>query len=367
MNIDTAKQIIKAAIEADDTVIIEGKHGVGKSVGVKEFAEENGYHFEPLFLSNQEVGDLIGNPDTVKEGDVTITVWSIPPWLHRINKAAQKGQRSILFLDELNRAQIDVRQSALQLVLERQIHEHVLPTVDGYRTMVVAAINPADDYQVDELDPALMDRFVHVIVEPDAESWLAWGRKNNVNMVIRDYISEHPDRLYFMPEDGARGATPRSWTKLGGYIDNIKDTPSEILFQIIKGKVGTAVGSQFYTFLNSYVDVIKIQDIEKIVSENRDEIKNIDDLAVLIADKMQKTEAIQKSEMAHQLADKYMSKKDIHVFLAYLYSLEIEICVSFLKGYRKDFPAKYKKLAQIDTKLNDKQLFKRIVKAADAE
>ena len=40
------------------------------------------------------------------------------------------------------------------------------------------------------------------------------------------------------------------------------------------------------------------------------------------------TQVIQKSEMAHQLADKYMSKKDILVFLAYLYSLEIEICVA---------------------------------------
>ena len=108
-----------------------------------------------------------------------------------------------------------------------------------------------------------------------------------------------------------------------------------------------------------------MEDIEKIVNDNKEEFKNIDDLAALITEKMIDTEAIQKSEMAHQLAEKYMSKKDILVFLTYLYSLEVEICVSFLKGYRKDHPKLYKKLAQVDTEINDKELFKRIVRGAD--
>lgn len=365
MNIDSIKECIRAAMLADDTVIIEGVHGIGKSVGVKDFAQEEEYHFEPLFLSNQEVGDVIGSPDTVQVDDLKITTWSIPPWLHRINQAAAQGKKSILFLDELNRAQIDVRQSALQLVLDRRIHEHDLPVVDGCRTMVVAAINPADDYQVDELDPALLDRFLHVFAEADPKAWLKWARNNKVNQIVRDFISEHPDRLWWMPADGADGATPRSWAKMGVYLDKVQSIPDEILFQIIKGKIGTEIGSQFYTFFKDYVDVIKMADIEKIVNDNKDEFQNIDDLASLISDKIANTEAIQKSEMAHQLADKYMDKKDILVFLAYLYSLEIEICVSFLKGYRKDEPKKYKKLAAVDTEINDKQLFKRIVRAAD--
>jgi hypothetical protein len=367
MNIDEIKQVIKAAVYAQDAVLVEGKHGIGKSEGAKEFAQEENFHYEPLFLSHQEIGDLIGIPDKMTDGDVTITIWSIPPWLQRIYKAAERGQKSILVLEELNRAQQDVLQSALQLVLEGQIHEHHLPIVDGLRTTIVATINPSSDYQVNELDPALLDRFIHVFGDVDAKSWLNWARKKNVNKIIRDFISEHPDRLWWMPKDGGDGATPRSWTKLGNYINNMKEIPNEILYSIMKGKVGTEIGSQFHGFLKNYVDVIKVEDIEKIVNDNKEKFKNIDDLAALISDKMAATEAIQKSEMAHQLADKYMVKNDILVFLAYLYSLEIEICVSFLKGYRKDEPKKYKKLAQIDTELNNKLLFKRIVKAADNE
>lgn len=365
MNISDATKILAAAKIADDCVIMEGLHGIGKSEIVAEFGINEGIHVEPLFLSNQEVGDLIGNPKTIEKDGVTITTWSIPAWLHRMNKKAEQGIESVLFLDELNRAPLDVRQSALQLILERKIHEHSLPVVNGNRTMVVAAINPADEYQVDELDPALIDRFLYINVEPDPKSWLVWARNKNINSVIRDFIAEHPDRLHWTPKDGGIGATPRSWAKLGKYIDNTKKIDEDILFQIMKGKIGTEIGSQFYTYYKNYVDVVKMEDIEKLVAKNKDSVTKIEDLAEMITELMVKTEAIQKTEMAHQLSEKYMVKKDILPFLVYLYSLEVEICVAFLKGYRNDEPEKYKKLAKIDDELNNKELFKRIVIAAD--
>lgn len=367
MDIQSAKQVIRAAAIADDTVIMEGLHGIGKSNIVKQFANEEDYHLEELFLSHQEVGDLIGIPHTIEKEGTTITTWSLPIWLQRMNIAASQGKKCILFLDELNRAPIDVRQSALQLVLERQIHEHKLPSVNGDRTLVVAAINPADDYQVDELDPALLDRFLHIHVEADASAWLEWARKSKVNGIVRDFIGEYPDRLHWSPADGTIGATPRSWAKLGDFMDNIEHIKEDVLFQIIKGKIGTEIASQFYMFFKNYVNVVKMSDIEKIVNDNVDNFDNIEDLADLIADKISSAEAIQKTELAHQLADKYIKEKDIMPFLAYLYALEVEIVVAFLKGYRKDDPEAYKKLATIDNEINNKQLFKRVVKASDKE
>lgn len=361
MKIAETVQVINAARWADDTVLMEGLHGIGKSNIVQQFAKDNGFHLVELFLSHQEVGDLIGIPDTIlNEHGEKITTWSRPVWLDRIIQKAAEGIQSIVFLDELNRAPIDVRQSALQLVLERKIHEHVLPTVDGFRTMIVGAINPAEDYQVEELDPALLDRFLHIQVEADAPSWLKWSR-GKVNEVIRDFISEHPDRIHYQPVDGGTGATPRSWTKLGSYIDHKEKIAPEILFQIIKGKIGTEIGSQFYSFFKNYVDVVKIADIEAVVNDNKEDITKIEELSVLVRELTEKTEAIQKTEMAHQLKDKYGKEKDMLPFVAYLYSLDIEICVAFLKGLRKDDASTYKRLVDFDTVLNDKELFKRIV------
>lgn len=269
MDIQTARDIIAAAALADDTVIMEGVHGIGKSQIVKQFALEEGYHLEELFLSHQEVGDLIGIPHMKEQDGVTITTWSVPIWLQRMYKAAQEGKKCVLFLDELNRAPVDVRQSALQLVLERQIHEHKLPVIDGARTLVVAAINPADKYQVDELDPALLDRFLHITVEPDAQAWLKWARSSGVNSIVRDFIAEYPDRIHWTAADTGIGATPRSWAKLGDFMDRVHDIKEEILFQIMKGKVGTELASQFYTFYKNYVDVVKMKDIEDIVKTTK--------------------------------------------------------------------------------------------------
>lgn len=367
MDINTAKEIIRAAALADDTVILEGVHGIGKSDIAKQLEKEDGYHLETLFLSHQETGDLIGIPHIITHDNISITTWSVPIWLQRMNNAAAQGKKCMLFLDELNRAPIDVRQTALQLVLERQIHEHSLPTVNGFRTMIIAAINPSDSYQVDELDPALLDRFLHVQLEPDAKSWLVWARKKGVNGVVCDFISEYPDRIHWTPKDGGIGATPRSWTKLADFMDKTDKISQDILFQIMKGKIGTELASQFYTFYKNYVDVVKMEDIVDLVNKNKDKVKKIEELSDMIHNLMIKTEAIQKNDMAIQMADRFMDEDDILPFLAYLYSLEVEICVAFLKSYRKDEPQKYKKIAEVDAELNNKELFKRVVQAAEKE
>jgi hypothetical protein len=367
MDIKTAKEIIKVAALVDDTVIMEGLHGIGKSNIVKQFAKENNYHLEELFLSHNEVGDLIGIPRMVEIEGCMVTDWSIPIWLQRMNTASQHGKHCILFLDELNRAPIDVRQASLQLVLERQIHQHELPLIGNTRTLIIAAINPADNYQVDELDPALLDRFLHIKIKADAKTWLAWARKSKINRVICDFIAEYDNRLHYTPKDGDIGTSPRSWAKLSDYIDNCDKIPNDILVEVINGKLGSAVGAQFYSFYRNYVDVVKIADIEKLVKDNKDNIGNIEELAELITKLIEKTEAIQKSDMCYQLSEKYMSKnskKDILPFLAYLYALEVEICVAFLKSYRQDEPENYKKLALIDSGINNKKLFLRVISAS---
>jgi hypothetical protein len=150
-------------------------------------------------------------------------------------------------------------------------------------------------------------------------------------------------------------------------MDRVHEIKEEILFQIMKGKVGTELASQFYTFYKNYVDVVKMKDIEDIVKANKDEVSTIEELAEIIREKIQRSEAIQKSELAHQIRDKYAKSKNPLVLLAYMYALDIEICVAFLKGFRKDDPSGYKKLVELDAELNGKELFKRIVKASDKE
>lgn len=225
MNISEAKQLLKAAEFANDTVIFEGVHGIGKSDVVKQYAKEANYFCQELFLSMMDTGDLIGIPRTKTIGTSTVTTWAEPDWfqaitdaafpqvvrisdlvfadadfsevvrtacesshidraelntlysshydlvndtLHLVSKesrvSASSGRRAVLFLDELNRSNLDVRQATLQLILNKELHSHKLPYIDGKCTIIVSAINPSDLYQVDELDAALLDRFMQAIL-----------------------------------------------------------------------------------------------------------------------------------------------------------------------------------------------------------
>jgi len=367
MDIKTAKGVIRAAALANDTVLLEGAHGIGKSEAPRQIADEENYHMETLFLSHQEIGDLIGIPHLIERDGTAITTWSVPIWLQRMHDAAAQGKKCMLFLDELNRAPLDVRQSAMQLVLERQIHEHHLPEVQGQRCLIIAAINPADDYQVDEMDPALLDRFCFAEVEADAKVWLEWARKEGVNVAVRDFIAEHPDRIHWTPQDGGIGATPRSWTKLGNYMDVAKEIPNEVLFPILKGKLGTEIGSQFYSFFTNYVNIVKASDIEDLVNANKDKISDIEELSDLVKTKIKKQESILKMELAEQLKDTAIETQDFLTLLTFLYALEVEICASFFRKFRQDNSEQWTKMVQLDAELNDKMLAKRIVRAAKSE
>ena len=367
MKISQAKSILWAASIANDSVLFEGLHGIGKSEVAAQFCKENDFNFEPLFLSTQEVGDLIGIPKTVEIDGELITTWSKPIWLQRIEKFAAQGIPSLLFLDELNRAPIDVRQSALPLVLEGKLHEHSLPIINGKKTLIAGAVNPTDDYQVDELDPALLDRFLCVYLEVDPKGWLAWALENKKNPIICDWISENPLKLHWTPKDGGIGSTPRSLTKLGDYLDNADKIPDEIILEAILGKLGSKIGSQFHSFYINHNNVVKMEDIEKIVHDNKSKTDNIEEIGDLVTALMEKTEAIQKSVMCDQMADKYIKQDDILPFLVYLYSLEVEICTAFLHKLHADNDPGYKKIARIDGELNDKKLFGRILDASERQ
>lgn len=428
MNVSDAKKVVKAASIANDTVIIEGVHGLGKSAIVKEYAKAEGLHIEELFLSMMEPGDMLGIPRTIHANGSTVTSWSEPTWFRRIKDAAwpnelittelsfinknfedkyakeitkeptisrdalnnyycefkgifsgelelhkqcdcityNKSQASVLFLDELNRSTLDTRNASMQLILEKELNDHILPYVNGRQTQIVAAINPADQYQVDELDPALLDRFLHIEVEADAKAFLAWGRANGLNDIVLSYIAENPNKLHFQPEEGSKdniGASPRSWAKLASFVDVMDKIPAEIHFSIIKGKIGSALGSRFLTYMNNYSKTLKIEDIEKVIKKEM-KTKSIEEVGKAVNKLIENQEVIQKTEMAENFFAKYINSKkseDAYPLLAYLYGLDLELRASFIKQKKEDDMKTYTKFVGFDKDLNNKQLFLSIV------
>lgn len=381
--------LYKVACDTSVSVIVEGDHGIGKSDSVYSFAKENDFHVESLFLSHQEVADLIGIPTLEKAAGtdgIPLTTWSKPVWLHRMEQAAAQGKRTILFLDELNRAQAEVRQAALQLVLDKQIHEHRLPEtiVAGvpFECFVVAAVNPSDGYyQVDELDPALLDRFLHFKLTVNADSWIEWATDNNVHKTIISYISNSKDKLYVRDENAPIFPTPRSWTKLSELLKSYEDKGIEnqvLLHNLITGKIGYTVGAQFMTYYKENSVIVSVDDIAKITKKHysaaakkhgEGSVEAVDMVAKKIEKLIEPLEIPLLKELSSNLVDEYLTDtgkvkfEDAKPLICYLHSLPIEQLAAVIKELQVDSEdknsKKYDNLAEIAP---GKDIFRRIVK-----
>lgn len=381
------ESLYHVACDTSVSVIVEGDHGIGKSESVYSFAKKNNFHVEPLFLSHQEVADLIGIPTMEHdESNYALTTWSKPIWLHRMEQAAKQGKRCILFLDELNRAQTEVRQAALQLVLDKQIHEHKLPstTINGieYCTFVVAAVNPSDGfYQVDELDPALMDRFLHFKLQVNADNWIEWATENDVHKTIISFISNSKDKLYVKDENASMFPTPRSWVKLSELLKSYENKELDnqaLLYNLISGKIGHTVGAQFQTYYKENSVVVTVADIEKLSrKEYPKAVKKLGDATVesidSVAEKIKKVidplEIPLLKELSTNMVGVYLGGETKTTFdkayplICFMHALPIEQLASLVKEIQvksEETNSKmYDNLAEISP---GKEIFRRIVK-----
>ena len=138
-------------------VLLEGRHGVGKTTIVKAAFATAGLNL--LVFSGATMDpwvDFVGVPRPITRPD-GLTVLELVRRPEFVDDSVDA-----IFIDEFNRAPAKVRNAALELLQFQSVNGHRFPRLRA----VWAAINPAqDDYDADQLDPAQRDRFhVHIDV-----------------------------------------------------------------------------------------------------------------------------------------------------------------------------------------------------------
>ena len=220
-------------------IMLTGRHGIGKSQILTRYFKSKGMPVKTLFLGQMsDPGDLLGLPNKDEETGKTVFM---PPYWFPVD-----GQPIVLFLDEINRARPEILQTVMDLVLNRKLAGRELP--EGSR--IIAAGNDGEEYQLTDLDPALVSRFNIYTFRPTVEDWLLWAERAGLDERILRFISANPellDRSADTKEDQGLDKDPdrRAWEKVARLMENIPN-PLPVHQKVVAGIIGVHAATQLF-------------------------------------------------------------------------------------------------------------------------
>lgn len=261
------EQMLKRYYENKDLglkpLAVIGHKGLGKTATVKRVASELGIDYKLVNLEAIESPDFSGHP--YRDGDVV--KYARPPFL-------PKEGKGILFLDEFNRCNKDIRSSLLSLLEGRQINCHTL----GEGWVIVLAGNPTqsagDDleeafYETNELDSSLSDRLAMIELVPSTTEWLSYMEKkySKNNPVVR-FVQSNPSFLDF---SGIKPTSPRS-LEYAAKKFQIKNGPMYLELSAEIGRDAATVLYDFYENLDKHA-FVQDYNLRMAVDDNKEFIK----------------------------------------------------------------------------------------------
>jgi hypothetical protein len=277
---------VPAILDARLPVLVRGRHGVGKSEVVYMIAKQRDLPVVERRASQMTEGDLLGLPDTADLSDGRkATTWNAPDWL-----VTACAEPVVLFLDEVDRATMEVRQGLFELTDSRKINGwHLHP-----ETLIIAAVNGGEhgsQYQVGEMDPAELDRWTVFDVEPSVEDWLQWA-SGKVDGILWDFVNGNRSHLEHASDYEPNKVYPsrRSWVRFAKTVEPLdlftEDGNRDLLLNLATGFVGFEAAVALRDFVQNYQFQVSIEDIIEHGSFDKIQKWGINDHAAMV-EKMQ--------------------------------------------------------------------------------
>jgi len=279
MEISTFKTVAKN-LPPHIAVLMRGPTGIGKSQVTRTIADELDLPFIDVRGSTMQEGDVIGYPDLEAMKRDGVSTFCLPSWFIRATK-----EPCVLMLDELNRSMPGVMQGFFQIVLDRELgnDSEGNPICLHPETRVFAAVNVGNEYDVNDMDPALLRRFWVADLEADVKGWIDWARSNELDNVLIEFIGQNPEHWRVDAADAEPGSVcpnPASWHRLDEALSHCGWNPTDIagnnlpggFYPMLTGFIGIEAGIAFADFVKNYEKNVTAEDIldAKVTSKDLD-------------------------------------------------------------------------------------------------
>lgn len=280
-------RIAPIIIRSRKPIMGHGPHGIGKSALAYQLADKladilgddfkaewgDDYVFpvvERRASQMADTGDVIGVPEPVDSSWGRKTTFAPMGWfLQACNEPC------ILFVDELDRGNSDVRQAFMELTDSRKIAGHTLHP----DTIIIGMVNGGDHdeqnvYQVAEMDPAESDRWWHCNLQPTVEDWLTWA-DGKISPIVREFIRDNSKHLEHDGTIEPHKVYPsrRSWDHFDRALKQSADAGLDLLsagedgrlssdlILVGEGFIGNEAAIKFHEYVETYAKQVSVADI----------------------------------------------------------------------------------------------------------
>jgi len=280
VNLKELKRVLPTYFDLKIPLLLWGKPSTAKSSMIRQFAKEMAkqknlkyseddfgkdiFTCKVIHLSQFDSSDLRGLPIKIDKNGYTATTF-IPG-----EELPREGQ-GIIFLDEISMADEITRKACYQYILEGRYTN--LPTVldkNGLPSFWrVAASNEETDFSnINELGLALLRRFNHLQVVPEAEEILNYFYKIGVHPLVIAYLENF--RSNFFPQKWTRKLVeikanpfPCTWEQVSDILKTFSNSEmagGHTINILVSGAVGPEIGREFVSFVK-LSKVVKLAEV----------------------------------------------------------------------------------------------------------
>jgi hypothetical protein len=282
MKLSTFANLTTGLYKSGVSIYLRGGVGQGKTTSIEasvpRIAQDLGktIGFNTISGPNLTPGDTIGFGIPKHYDDISEMIFTQPFFTRTPEgKRLEQYDGGILFIDEADKMDIDVKKVVGEMALSGRCGPHKLPP--GWVVWMAGNRQGDRSGSTKELDH-LINRRVEIDITPDAKGWEKWALRNGVHPTIVAFAVQNPQIVFTdeVPKDQGPWCTPRSLVNTGKLLATFAsndDLPTDDdMIELAAGGIGKAAAAQLFATIRlaselpDFGTVVKNPDTAKVPS-----------------------------------------------------------------------------------------------------